>query len=342
MKRVPAIDWMRGLVMIIMTIDHASGAFNGGHLLTDGAFLYKPGTPLPMAQFFTRWITHLCAPTFVFLAGVSIALSKRVTDRFLVTRGLILIALEPLWMSWMFVGPGRVLLQVLWAIGGSFVCMAVLRHRSSKVLLAIACAILIFGEWVGSTLPRSLPGAMLLSAGFFGWLIAAYPLLPWLAIMLLGFVFGRNMNPRTLLVGGVLALAAFALIRGIDGYGNAGLHREDGSLVQWLHVSKYPPSLSFVSLELGLMALILAAFFALKSEPAWTKPLLVFGQTAFFFYLLHAHLLKLAAWLLHLVEKGGLRETYLSWIVVLLALYPACLAYRRYKQANPLGFTRYV
>ncbi len=69
---------------------------------------------------------------------------------------------------------------------------------------------------------------------------------------------------------------------------------------------------------------------------------MVFGQTAFFFYLLHAHLLKLAAWALHLLERGGLRETYIAWLVALLLLYPACVAYGRYKRAHPQGFTRYV
>ncbi|HYV55972.1 MAG TPA: hypothetical protein VE911_00430, partial [Candidatus Nitrosopolaris sp.] len=67
--RLPALDWLRGVVMVLMTIDHASGAFNAGRLMSDSAGMYHPGTPLPPAQFFTRWITHLCAPTFVFLAG---------------------------------------------------------------------------------------------------------------------------------------------------------------------------------------------------------------------------------------------------------------------------------
>ena len=73
--RLPALDWLRGIVMILMTVDHASGAFNAGRLMSDSAGMYHPGMPLPAAQFFTRWITHLCAPTFVFLAGAALALS---------------------------------------------------------------------------------------------------------------------------------------------------------------------------------------------------------------------------------------------------------------------------
>src|ERR1044072_9251585 len=110
--RIVALDWLRGLVMVLMTIDHASGTFNAGRLMNDSFALYTPGTPLPVAQFMTRWITHLCAPTFVFLAGTALALSieKRrrsgetaaALDRYIVTRGLLIAALDPLWMSPVF------------------------------------------------------------------------------------------------------------------------------------------------------------------------------------------------------------------------------------------------
>src|SRR5262249_49217653 len=116
-SRLSAIDWLRGLVMVIMTIDHASGAFNAGRLMTDAVFMYKPGTPLDPAQFATRWVTHLCAPTFVFLAGLSLSISadrrrargeaERGVDRFLITRGLLIAALDPLWMSLVLGPPGK-------------------------------------------------------------------------------------------------------------------------------------------------------------------------------------------------------------------------------------------
>jgi len=108
-RRLAALDWLRGLVMVLMTVDHASGTFNAGRLMTDGLALYQPGTPLPASQFLTRWITHLCAPTFVFLAGSALALSvekrraagesPRAIDRFILARGLLIMALDPLWMS---------------------------------------------------------------------------------------------------------------------------------------------------------------------------------------------------------------------------------------------------
>jgi uncharacterized membrane protein len=108
--RILPVDWVRGLVMVLMTLDHASSAFNSGRLVTDATFLYRPGTALPAAQFFTRWVTHLCAPTFLFLAGYVLfgsvhrrnlsGESEQSTTRFIVSRGLFIAALDPLWMVW--------------------------------------------------------------------------------------------------------------------------------------------------------------------------------------------------------------------------------------------------
>src|SRR5438034_841477 len=148
--RLPALDWLRGIVMILMTVDHASGAFNAGRLMSDSAGMYHPGMPLPAAQFLTRWITHLCAPTFVFLAGTALALSvarrsaagerPASIDRHIVTRGLFIAALDPLWMSLGFFAWRMFILQVLYAIGISLVCMAALRRlpRAALVLGGVA------------------------------------------------------------------------------------------------------------------------------------------------------------------------------------------------------------
>jgi len=361
-----ALDWLRGVVMVLMTIDHASGAFNAGRLMTDSAGMYHPGMPLPAAQFLTRWITHLCAPTFVFLAGAALALSvekrraagesERAIDRFILTRGLFIAALDPLWMSWVFV-PGQIILQVLYAIGAGMMAMAALRRLDDRWLLALALLVVGAGELLtGAVLlatggAPTLPFALLLTGGLFGWLIVGYPLLPWLAMMVLGWCFARRLGTappagvaRSLLRAGLASLAVFAVVRGLDGYGNMGLGREDGSLVQWLHVSKYPPSLSYTTLELGLMALCLGAFFALqrREQPAAMRPLLVLGQTALFFYLLHVHVLELASWALGLSHRAGLAATYLAAAATVLALYPLCVWYRGYKAAHPTGWPRYV
>jgi uncharacterized membrane protein len=364
--RIAPLDWLRGVVMILMAIDHASGAFNAGRLMTDGVVLYRPGTALPPAQFLTRWMTHLCAPTFVFLAGAALALSierrrargaaSGALDRFIVTRGLLIATLDPLWMSWVF-APGQVLLQVLYAIGGGMVAMVALRRLDGRWLVGIALFLVIGGEALtGLALlatggDPTLPVALLLSGGQFGWLIVAYPLLPWLAMMMLGWSFGRVLDgsvrtERLLVASGTAALGVFALVRGLNGYGNMRLVREDASPVQWLHVSKYPPGLTYTTLELGLMALCLAALFRLhRRAPAAARrlrPLLVLGQTALFFYLLHVHALTLAAWALGASHRAGLVGTYAAAAAVVVGLYPLCERYRRYKLAHPDGWARYI
>lgn len=360
--------------MVLMTIDHASSAYNRGRIFSDSFFMWKPGSELPPAQFLTRWITHLCAPTFVFLAGVSLAIAverrrargepARAIDRYIVSRGLVILALEIVWMSWVMLDPGRVLLQVLYAIGLSLVCMAGLRRLSDRALVILAAVILAGGEAAlggldALGLARALPTALLLVAGFFfdRHLIVAYPLLPWLAIMMLGWVLGRRLvvwqrspdprdhdrAPRVLAIAGAASLAAFVVLRGIDGYGNMLLHREDATLVQWLHVSKYPPSLTYTTLELGLAALLLSALFVIaKRRPSFGGPVRLIGQVALFYYLLHIHLLHLAGWVFGIREKLGLGATYLGALFVLVALYPACRWYRAYKAAHPAGLARFI
>lgn len=366
--RLPALDWMRGLVMVLMTLDHASGELNAGRLLTDGSFMHKPGAPLPADQFFTRWVTHLCAPSFVFLAGAALALSveKQLAagedpgkiDGFIVRRGLLIAALDVVWMSWAFLQPGRFLLQVLYAIGVSLVAMTVLRRLPGRWLLAAGLVLVAGGEalaglalWTSGGTP-GLPAGLVITGGRFSWGFVAYPLLPWLAMMMLGWSFGRWLSTRPerperlLAIAGLAALVVFSTVRSLNAYGNMALLRESGSIVQWLHVSKYPPSISYTCLELGLGALILAGLFVVQRRwdepPVWTVPLLVLGQTALFFYVLHVHLLKLAAHLLGMEHRGGLRETFLGTLGALVVLYPLCVLYRRYKQAHPRGWTRYL
>jgi uncharacterized membrane protein len=189
-----------------------------------------------------------------------------------------------------------------------------------------------------------------------------YPLLPWLALMMLGWVTGgwvlrtdRARLARRLFAGGLAALLAFAALRGGNGWGNAGLLRADGSLLQWLHVSKYPPSLTFALLELGIMAVILSGMAwleqrgLLRTSPR--APLLIYGRTALFFYLVHMPVIQALAWGPWLVTGAdparqppahGLGATYIATAVVLMILYPLCIAYDRYKRIHPNGWTRYL
>lgn len=361
--RLVAIDWLRGLVMVLMTLDHSSDAFNAGRLFTDSVALDRQ--PLPVADFFTRWVSHICAPTFVFLAGTSLALSiaRRTKDgasasainRHIILRGLLITCFE-LWMSLVF-GGGRILiLQVLYAIGMGMVCMAFLRRLSTPWLLALALGGWVISEPLAQLAfsvqgPLAIPAKLLFLFGRLGsWAIVGYPLFPWLCTMVLGFCLGRwllqqapeQQAPRAarlLLRWGILLLALFLVLRGENGLGNMGLFRHDSSLVQWLHVSKYPPSLAYWGLELGLAALLLSLAFAVRL--AW-PPLVLLGQTALFYYLLHAHLLEVAALALGLHKTAGLLATYLAALAVVLVLLPVCFWYRGYKRAHPTGWPQYI
>ena len=383
-ERLVAIDWLRGFVMMVMAVDHASVIFNAGRTAIDSpypieAFLepaWVPGTSLPAAQFFTRWITHLCAPTFLFLSGTSLALStagraaRGVTplaiDRHLVARGLVLIALDACWIAVLpslAIGHYVLALQVLFAIGTSLCAMALLRHLPARALVALAFGWLAGGELVTRAIApigESAHGwsAVLLAPGRAGPAGIAYPTLGWLAMMMLGWAFGAyllalrrrglpasTVAPRCAAVGAG-SLVLFAIARGANGYGNMALFRDDGSLIQWLHVAKYPPSLAFSALELGLMALLLAAFLALQARlaepPRARNPFLVLGRAALFFYLLHFLLLGVGATAFGLAGRGGLVHTYVAALLVVVALYPACLWYGRYKAAHPDGIAQYI
>lgn len=419
-----AIDWMRGLVMVLMAIDHASLAFNGGRLGGDSWYAHEAGSALPAAQFFTRWITHLCAPTFVFLAGTALALSferrrlagahDRDLDRHLFKRALVILAFELLWWS-------PFSLQVLFAIAMGLICMIPLRRLSTRTLLIAALSILFLYEavfwgimhlggitadmirevtnmpvpdgefdqeamneaadqvrnlgWMSVFNPFFHPGLLVKIGPIPLWV--QYPFVPWLGMMVLGWLLGRFLvqqsvaptpSPgvangttiealagaprssmsveRLLVMSGLLALGLFVLFRAWNGYGNMLLLREDYSLVQWLYVSKYPPSLTYALLELGLMALMLSGFFRyqrnLKGPIRNRNPLLVFGQTAFFFYLIHMHILIFSGLALGMFMQQGLGAAYLAALGVLILLYPVCLWFRRFKARRPKGWVRYI
>ncbi len=366
-SRLAALDWMRGLVMVLMAIDHSSDAFNGGRLFTDAAFRWHPGTPLPAAQFLTRWVTHLCAPTFLFLAGTSLAftVSRQVqsgdrpsaTDRYILVRGLVIAAFE-LWISLTVMGHGRFIFQVLYGIGSAYICMIPLRRLSDRAapgvaLFLIATSELMVGLAMRNGPPTSLLPQLLLTGGQRARLIIAYPTVHWLALLLLGWSWGRRLVTapharatagRDLARAGVAALVLFVVLRGIDGYGNMRLFRDSLAPLQWLHVSKYPPSITYDALELGLMALILSAMFRLARDrtPSPNSLFMVLGQTPMFFYLLHFPLLVAGAKLLGVQAKLGLGAAYLGAAAVVALLYPVCRWYRGYKSAHRTGWPKYI
>lgn len=379
--RIASIDWMRGFVMILMIIDHASMAFDGSHVSHDSAYYADAMTmALPAGEFFTRWITHLCAPTFVFLAGTALALSieRRVAkgvkaweiDKTILTRGAIVALFD---LTIISLGSGYLNLGVLLAIGLSMICMAFLRRLPTWGLLALALGWIALGEFFTGLRwhpPGSAPPltsffmatgvappftSFFTDAGAPGGVVNKYSLFPWLTMMILGWVFGRHMlrwnagkarvSPIKLLtIAGAVALIVFFVLRAQQGYGDMFLLRTDNSWQQWLHVSKYPPSLTFYALELGILWLCLA--FMMRIEPAiGVRPngmLLVFGQTAMFFYLVHRLVLEVPATYFGLRGVGDLSTTYIVSVVLLVLLYPLCRWFRTLKAAHPDSFLKYI
>lgn len=362
-RRLPEIDRLRGLVMILMALDHVRDFFDADAIRfspTDLARTYP-------ALFLTRFVTHLCAPTFALLAGVGAFLhGSRLQDRrklsiFLLTRGLWLILLDAVVISPIWgVGPGRVELGVLWAIGCGLVALAGLSLLSTRTVLAIGAAIVAghnlldpvhaadlgaWGPWwrllhEPGPLPLGVPGGVL------------YPALPWIGVVALGygvgplFLFPTVKRNAILNLAGVAALALFAALRLGNLYGDPrpwSVQRDDVTIaLSFLNVTKYPPSLLYLLVTLGL-AMLLAPRLARLGARAGDA-LAVFGRTPLFFYVLHLYLgvgaaLALAAArgfslaeIRAFVKSGappddfgfGLVGAYVAWIALVAALYPLC------------------
>lgn len=387
--RIAAIDWMRGFVMVLMAVDHASQMWNAGRLASDTVYMantmvdgsyWIPGTSLDPAQFYTRWITHLCAPTFLFLSGTSLAMSfekrraegmpERALDRHLLIRAGIILGFELL-LSLM-AGTGTLMLQVLFAIGASMIAMVGLRRLPTVALVAIGLGWLVGSELVlahffpippnlsdGAVGHYALPTLLFFVAGNAEHVVVSYPMTHWLAMMLLGWALGRfilaqppgdhgrQQVEKLLLLSGLSSLLFWAFVRSRNAYGNMGLLRDDTTIVQWLHMSKYPPALTYSLMELGLMALFLVLFMRHERRSQGPvrdgNPLLVFGQTALFFYMLHFILLGASATVITGgMMQRGLTETWIAAVAVLVVLYPICRWFRTKKRQHPKSFLQYI
>jgi uncharacterized membrane protein len=313
-RRLDAIDVLRGLVMVLMLLDHARDFF-------DDVFVNPtdPATTTP-ALYVTRWVTHLCAPTFVFLAGAGAYLAGRGRTRsqlagFLLTRGLWLIVLEFAYFRIFFTGGDLTWrftpLQVIWVIGVSMVVLAGLVWLPRAAVLAVGLALVAghnlfdgvaperFGRWgwlwqllhVWRAVIEVAPGVRL---------FVMYPLVPWVGVMAAGYAFGpvleldRPARRRTVLALGAVLLTAFVVLRWRNVYGdpNPWAVQERGplyTLFAFLNLQKYPPSLSYLLVTLGLAMLILAA--ADREPGPLGRVLATYGRVPLFFYILHLPLL---------------------------------------------------
>lgn len=331
--RLTSIDMLRGLVIIIMALDHVRDYFMAG---TAQDPMSDPN--VPPALFFTRWITHFCAPVFVFLAGTSAGLMvARKTPRelawLLFTRGLWLVIIE--WFvisnfisfapagSAQFGGKIFVMLQVIWAIGAGMIILSVCQFLGRRFCLALGALIVLGhnaldGIWptaqqFGESGPPLWIGLHSLFAKVVGpyFLLNSYPLLPWLGIMLVGFaastIFEKPAprRDRALIAWGLALTAAFIVLRALDVYGDTN-HWESQAggagrtLLDFLNTSKYPPSLLFTLMTLGPAAIFCA--FAERWR-GWLKDTLVmYGRVPFAFYVVHWFVIHSGAVLLGVIQ----------------------------------------
>lgn len=317
-RRLDSIDLVRGFVMVVMALDHVR------HFFHRDAFLYEP-TDLAHTNvilFFTRWITHFCAPIFVFLAGISAYLyginkTRRELAYYLLTRGLWLVFAELF-----IVGLGQTFnptypyynLQVIWVIGISMMVLSALIYLKRSLMLAIA--ILLVGghnfldqvHVAGHGVPAFL-WSVLHVPGFFRvgqlTIYVMYPVIPWIGILTigyyLGFIFSSHYDPekriRTLVIMGFIFTSVFYFLRVFNIYGDpadwVAQKNISFSLLSLLNTTKYPPSLLYTLMTLG-PAMILLAMAEIPLN-AFTKKLVVFGRVPFFYYVLHIFLIHLLA-----------------------------------------------
>jgi uncharacterized membrane protein len=310
--RAVCIDAVRGLVIAIMALDHTREFFHSAAM----RFLAEDFTQTWPALFLTRWITHICAPAFMLLAGVSAFLWKsrghtaRELSCFLVKRGLWLIVLDVTVMRFaMFFSltSAPIILSVLWALGWSMIVLAGLVHLPVRLLAPLSIAAIIlhnltdtitaaqFGSaaWLWNLLHQ--PGAF--SAGGVTVLVA-YPLVPWVAVMACGYCLGplfRSWTPddrrRVLLKSGIALTVAFLVLRAINRYGDPSPWNpaSDFAVLSFLNTTKYPPSLQFLLMTLGPVLILLAAFDSRRMSRA--NPLIAFGRTPLFFFVAHFYLI---------------------------------------------------
>jgi uncharacterized membrane protein len=326
-NRIESIDILRGIVMVIMALDHVRDMVHVSSFTGDPL---NPETTTPIL-YFTRWITHFCAPSFVFLSGTSIYLqslrkTKKELSAFIFKRGLWLIFIEVAVMALvMSFNPfyNFIFLQVIWTIGISMVLLSVLIYLPFRVILALGLVIVLGHNLLD--IPESAPGFKagflwdLLHSGLFDIypltpdhnIVILYPFLAWTGLMMLGYCTGHLFSPgfapadrkKILSWAGLGLILFFILLRWTNIYGNPSPWTSQADFIRTLYsffnVQKYPPSLLFLSITIGPALIVLALLEDLRN--GFTRFMKVFGRVALFYYILHfflAHVLAAIFFLL--------------------------------------------
>lgn len=382
-RRIESIDIVRGIAMVIMALDHVRDYFHVTANIDDPLNL-DTTTPL---LFFTRWITHFCAPIFVFLSGASIYLqslrkTKKELSAFLIKRGLWLIFAEftIIALAWTFLPTLNVMpMQVIWAIGISMVILGLLIHLPYKFILVLGLIIVLGHNLLD--FPEQAPGFKaglwwdLFHHGYFAlykwapnhYFMMVYPFVAWTGVMMLGYCFGIFFSEkytadqrRSIVIRlGLGLIGLFVILRFINIYGDPypWTAQKTGllSFLSFMKVHKYPPSLLYLCATIGPALLVMALVERIKNR--FTNIMVTFGRTAFFYYIIHLYLIHLLSAISffikgHTVKEAmdsipnlpflfvlpgqgyGLAMVYGVWAFVIIALYPLCKWYDRYKTAH--------
>ena len=329
--RIYAIDVLRGLVMIIMALDHTRDFFHAE------AFTRDPLDPATtnILMYFTRFITHYCAPVFILLAGTSIYLqslrkSKSELSAFLFKRGLWLILVEVILITfaWTFDFSYSIfILQVIWAIGICMVLMGII-IRLPYTLILIAGLAIVFGHNILDSIPGTHQGFWwdLLHNGNFAFheilpgyqITIIYPFLPWLGLMMLGYGLGKIYEPsvdpafrkKSLLYTGAGLIFFFILLRYINVYGDplpwTLQDNTTSTIFSFLNVHKYPPSLLFMCITIGPALIFLTLFETTQNKI--TRIISVYGKVPFFYYILHFYILHTLCMILFIARGHTFSE----------------------------------
>lgn len=381
--RVHSIDLLRGLVMIIMAIDHVRDYFHADAYLYDPTDLAK--TTLPI--FFTRFITHYCAPTFMLLSGTSACLvgmrkGKMALTKFLFTRGLWLIFLELTVVNfgWFFdIHYQNTGFLVIWALGMSMIALSLLIHLPKPAILAISLLMILGHNYYDNYHPGNLFWNFLHEPTVFQWkgmnVFALYPLIPWIGVMSLGYCLGSwyesgfnaEKRRKVLLWFGIGGTVLFIALRYTNWYGDsiqwskqthAGL-----TLMSFLSLSKYPPSLLYLLVTVGPALIFLSLT---EKNNGWiSKKIQVIGRVPMFYYLVHIYLIHLTAMLAAELSAGhnwsdmllttwvsfepklkgfgfDLATMYLVWFGLIVVLYFLCKWYDGYKRSHKHWWLSYL
>ena len=375
-SRIASIDVMRGLVIVIMLLDHVREAFYA-HVPVGDPMDIEATEP---ALFFQRLAAHLCAPTFVFLTGLGAWLyanpasgAPRSASGFLIKRGLLLIFLEVTVINLAWYGdvpPKTLWLQVIWAIGISMVVLGLVSNLP-RMLLAVVGFVIVFGHNLLTPIHFE-PGhplfaiwtllherAFLVSEGALK-VKVTYPVLPWIGVIMLGYVAGpiysslfeSGRRVRMLVTLGLGCLALLLVLRGFNLYGETldWVVRADGlhTLMDFVNVTKYPPSLAFLLLTLGIAFLLLAWFE--RHDGVLTRAIADIGGAPMFFYILHLYVLlvlqrlAVAAFGANHGERWGVDHVQWLWLIAPLlafALYFPTRAFGRYKRRTTRAWVKY-